>query len=263
MLNACRGTRVNAAPVPYWGGGAPLVEEPPPGSTATAAELAAAAQEEAAAQRLLALVFEGTSQLTGATDGSRRVVRVLTCGAAAAVAAEPELFAGATDADGVTAVHGCALNGYLATLRVLVEEGGADPYVETCDGLDASEIALRRGHVDIVEYLDTAHEVVAKIQAEKQAESDRQAHAEATRLEEAARRKQQHAERLVAEESARQTKAEVVRTAMKKAQVEAEKEAEKDAADTLTHKTVWRTVQIEVDPKRGLGFYPRNAQTTR
>ena len=43
----------------------------------------------------------------------------------------------------------------------------------------------------------------------------------------------------------------------------AEKEAEKDAADTLTHKTVWRTVQIEVDPKRGLGFYPRNAQTTR
>jgi hypothetical protein len=50
----------------------------------------------------------------------------------AAVLESPKAFADARDAQtGVTALHGCAFNGYLDTMRLLVEKGGADITLET------------------------------------------------------------------------------------------------------------------------------------
>ena len=68
--------------------------------------------------------------------------------------AEPEEFAAVIDSDGVTGVHACALNGYYDTLVQLVEEGGADPFVQTRSGIDALMMARRRGHRKILKYFE-------------------------------------------------------------------------------------------------------------
>ena len=67
---------------------------------------------------------------------------------------------------GVTALHACAINGFLSLLRALVEFGRCDPLdvaehladlfdkrIEKARGADALWMAKRRGHRDCVDYL--------------------------------------------------------------------------------------------------------------
>lgn len=119
---AIRTVRINPEPMVYWG------------------------KDERLQQ-----LFSGRSQIVSDGASSRQS---FVCTAHEAVVADPEFFASVVDGDGVRGVHACALNGYLETLKVLVEEGGADPFAQTrLGGVDTLMIARRRGHRLVSKYL--------------------------------------------------------------------------------------------------------------
>lgn len=123
MLTELSG-RVNPRPVQWWG----LVEDP--------------------SYDLLRQVFAGRSHIT-----KSNTLRHVCCNHALVIE-NPGTFARAIDTTSkVTAVHGCAMNGYVETLRVLVEKGGADIFAICADGIDALRIAQTRNHVDVVSYI--------------------------------------------------------------------------------------------------------------
>lgn len=125
---AIRTVRINPEPMVYWG------------------------KDERLQQ-----LFAGRSQIVSQGAGEAASTRqTFVCTAHEAVVAEPEFFANVVDGDGVRGVHACALNGYLETLKVLVEEGGADPFAQTrLGGVDTLMIARRRGHRQVSRYLQS------------------------------------------------------------------------------------------------------------
>ena len=121
-LQAIKTVRVNPAPVDYWGDNEELTQ-----------------------------LFAGEKNISTDPRTGQAAKMTFTCHAHAVVAEDPEAFASAVDPDGVTGVHACALNGYVDTLKLLVEEGGADPFVQTRSGIDALMMARRRGHREVGE----------------------------------------------------------------------------------------------------------------
>ena len=126
---------------------------------------------------------------------------------------------------GVTALHACAINGYLSLLKVLVEKCEMSPLVcagglssmmssrlEHVRGADAMWMAKRRGHKHVIEYMKTLPIVKqATVSLEKQLVVMEAAHKEAVAeakeraVEEAARKAEEEA-RLAAEEKKRKEK---------------------------------------------------------
>ena len=126
-------TSVNPSPVEYWGS---AVHYPN-----------------------LAKLFSGHAQLVtapGSEAGAPRTTTVIfLCNNHKSVVADPDAYSSVEDTELINGVHACALNGFVDTLKVLIEEGGALPFKKARGGLDALMIARRRGHESVLNYLST------------------------------------------------------------------------------------------------------------
>lgn len=228
MLTELAG-RVNPRPVQWWG----LVEDP--------------------SYDLLCQVFDGRSQIT-----KSNTLRHVCCNHALVVE-NPGTYAQAMDITSkITAVHGCAMNGYVETLRVLVENGGADIFALSADGVDALRIAQTRNHVDVVSYIlechaeETQRRLVLPFTEEALAEQTRRqarsrdlqnSLAEQTRLEEE-RRKLLNDEKMRIRER------------------EAQERAWRELGVVPVRRCRWRSLDIDVDDRKPpltirVGYYPR------
>jgi len=204
----------------------------------------------------LSVLCEGQTSID--TDVTGRVYTGFHCKGHAKVEADPDPFSFAMDSDGFRGVHACALNGYLDTLRVLVEQGGAMPFVQTRGGVDALMIARRRGHRHVLDYLmqfegDRGAELLGTIRKSVEERRQREAlanqefdegslaSAQELTLEEALRRRE---ERL----------AEAMAKALEVSLLVLEQKAK--PVETLPRK-IWRAEWVQLDQKRGVGFYPR------
>jgi hypothetical protein len=248
---------VNPEPVTYWGGvssGNPALHEDDPSTS------------------VLAHVFRGRTKhnldpVSGITSA------VYVCDAHSDVVTDPDKYALAVDDDGITAVHACAINGYLETLKVLIEVGGASPFTQVMRSrVDALQMARRRGHAGVLDYLTGFQ---GKGGAQRLSEI---ATAVATRREETAKAKaiaegvvdggNEHddesqatslsAGALSAVNAAqtRQAKAEEARSvALARSMQAIAKEAVEEVE--LLPRVLWRAEYIVMDNSRGVGYYPR------
>jgi hypothetical protein len=243
-------TSVNPSPVPYWG--------------------------DAERHPNLAKLFEGrvqlvTAQLDGtptrssaasAAPGPATTI-TFVCTHHKAVVADPDAFSGAEDGESINGVHACALNGYLETLQVLIEEGGALPFKKARGGLDALMIARRRGHESVLEYLSTYEgrggaQKLVKIQ-QRVAERRRREAAERALLEgDFDGGSQSSGPSMTGEEAQkmREEKAAVARAAALERSMLAIQQEEVKVVELLPRK-IWRAEWAQIDDNRGVGFYPR------
>ena len=202
---------------------------------------------------LIAKAFKGQTKIVS-RDG--RTFLESKCVAHAEIVEDPDDFVNALDTDGINCVHGCALNGFLSTLEVLVQYG-ADPLQKTFDGIDALQIARSRGHHDITAYLENIEPVLRAVAerkaAEEQARLDLIARREAANQ---ARREEMQA-KMRAEEKARQMKADAKAAALKKAQLEAKAREEAARGIDPMERVIWAQERIDIDTRRHIGFFPR------
>lgn len=250
---------VNPEPVTYWGG----VSSSNP-----------ALHEDDPSTSVLTHIFHGrTKQHLNPASGVTSAFYV--CDAHSDVVSDPDKYALAVDDDGVTAVHACAINGYLDTLEVLVEVGGASPFAQVARSrVDALQMARRRGHAGVLAYLTSFQ---GKVGAQRLSEI---ATAVATRRQEAAKAKaiaegvvdsgdgndddeasqatSLSAGALSAANAAqtRQAKAEEARSiALARSMQAIAKEAVEEVE--LLPRVLWRAEYIVMDNSRGVGYYPR------
>jgi len=234
LRRALRKTHVNPKPVPYWGSESRLTE-----------------------------LFAGEAMVE-TTDEDPTPRCIFVCTAHQAVVDNPDFFAAATDSDGLTAVHACALNGYLDTLKVLVEDAAAPPFAKTRSGIDTLMVARRRGHRHILQYLVTfegQHGAAKFLEIQQRVEERR-------RREEAAARLAQDGgsldsmESLSMEEAQRQREArmqEAKAAALEKSMLALQ---EKVKVVELLPFEIWRAERVQMDKKRGVAYYPRKAYET-
>jgi hypothetical protein len=235
-------TTVNPEPVRYWG-----AHEDPEGKPT-----------------VLSLLFGGRVILKTRIDGS--TFATFRCDAHAAVVANPDKFSSVVDEEGICGVHACAINGYLETLKVLVEEGAASPFVQARGRLDALMLARRRGHEHIIQYLDTfsGEAGQARLAAISARVGERRVRMAAARalLDGAAGDASEEDPDLDAPEAT--TELEEQRTA-KQAEVRSQALAaslaaiQKDAPKPtqLLPRKFWRAEFTQLDVARGIGYYPR------
>lgn len=235
-------TSVNPAPVEYWGN-----RSDPTGA-------------------ILAVIFPGSTRYS--TEGGRVKSRCV-CDAAAAVEADPDRFSAVADDDGFTCVHACALNGYLDTLQTLIEEGGAAPFTTTRGRVDALMIARRRGHIAVLEYLssfegeggaEALQSITRRVAERRRREEERRRALTADDDEEEEEDMGAMAARaLAAAEAAREMKAAKAAEA-KAVAIEAGRKAMLKLAPKtveLLPRRAWRGEVVQMDEKRGIGYYPR------
>lgn len=252
-------TAVNPEPVAYWGG----VSQGNP--------TASAANDPAAS--VLAYVFKGhTRQRSDPASGKTSAYYV--CDAHAEVVSDPDKYALAADDDGVTAVHACAINGYLDTLQVLVEAGGASPFAQVARSrVDALQMARRRGHCGVLAYLTSFQgkvgaqrlgDIAAAVAARRKHAADKASAAAANDNnhdngdDDATQATVLSAGALSAVGAAqtRQAKAAEAReAAMARSLAAIAHEVVEELG--LLPRVVWRAEFVVVDHARGVGYYPR------
>lgn len=218
LIQSLRVPRVNPEPITYWGD-----------------------------DELLRNLFSGSSQISS-EDGRNKMV--FNNNAHELIVANPEMYAAASDADGVNGVHACAVNGYLSTLRCLVECGGADPFSKTTfGGLDAEFIARRRGHRGVIQYLAELQKNGRKLFKRIRA-----------RLEAARRGKDVPTlppPPTISSETSKERRA--------RRAAEARARALKDAHEAMLRakttdglpRIIWRNEWVQIDEKQSRGYYPR------
>ena len=64
-------------------------------------------------------------------------------------------------------------------------------------------------------------------------------------------------EQFAAEEKERAYKAQQMQEMLVKAKKEAEIQAEEARAGKMVHRTRWRSLKVEIDPRRNIGYFPR------
>lgn len=218
--------RVNPRPVAWWG------------------------SEDDVAFEKLSAVFAGRTLIQ---DEGPRLKHV--CANHNDVAATPVKYTEVVDAASrISAVHACSLNGYVETLRVLLDDGGADFSATTSDGFTAKRIAQLRQHHDIVELLDRAEEKRLATLTQPATEDDladaarqtedlrlsKQCFVEPTRIEATTRH-------FLADERARARERQLRDDARYKIGV------------VPVRRERWKGIDIDVDdrqPSVGLGYYP-------
>jgi hypothetical protein len=237
-------TRSNPEPIPYWG-----------------------KQDNMVSQKM-SMLFEGRPMLkTDSKEGSN-ITRVhYYCDNHRAVVADPDAFAMIVDEDGVTGVHAAAINGYLDTLRILIERGGANPFAQVRGRVDALQMARRRGHNEVLEYLSSfqgeagAQKLIAisayvQDRRNKLAEQLAQLEGDMSGFEDGNEELEQEEE--VEEEEKKKT-VEAVAEAREVALRASMKAIQKDVVKSveLIPRKIWRAEWAEIDDKRGVGYYPR------
>lgn len=215
--------RVNPRPIAWWG------------------------SEDDVAFEKLAAVFAGRTLIQ---DESPRLKHV--CANHDDVAGSPKAYTQVVDgASRISAVHACSLNGYVETLRVLLDDGGADFSATTVDGFTAKRIAQLRQHHDIVELLDRAEEKrLATLLPSENDLADIARQAEDLRISNLAFVDQAHIEatnrHFLADERARER--------------QLRNEARRKIGVVPVRRERWKGIDIDVDdrqPSVGLGYYPR------
>uniref|UniRef100_A0A7S2W1F5 Uncharacterized protein n=1 Tax=Rhizochromulina marina TaxID=1034831 RepID=A0A7S2W1F5_9STRA len=222
-----RRTYVNPNPVPYWGDHSELQ-----------------------------VLCEGATSID--SDENGRAFAAFHCKGHGKVEADPDLFAFAMDRDGFCGVHACALNGFLETLQALVEHGGAMPFVQTRAGVDALMIARRRGHHHILDYLTQfeGEQGVERLALIRKAVEERRQR-EALANEEYSQESLSSVHEFSLEEAQRRREerlAEAKAKALEASRMLFETKAK--PVETLPRK-FWQAEWVQLDEKRGVGFYPR------
>jgi hypothetical protein len=191
------------------------------------------------------------------------------CSNHSTVADDPDKYAMVADDDGFSSVHACALNGYLDTLRVLVEEGGANPFAQTRHRIDALMLARRRGHASILEYLTDfeGRDGAARLSeiGDRVRERKRRTAEALAKLTKTAVESDESDEGSVVSDPGRPTvtglqaraaKAAEARAAALAAAMKALEQVPAKAIERLP-RTVWRAETVQLDEERGMGYYPR------
>ena len=242
-------TSVNAAPVPYW---------------------RATAEDAEGQPSALAQAFAGSTRAKTDADGVTRPHYI--CDNHAKVVARVDHYALAEpDADGLRPVHACAINGFLDTLKVLVERGGADPFAACRAGkADCRELAKRRGHASSVgAYLaqfegDVGSGRLASVMAAVAARRVAEAAKRAVELAAAAAENDDsssYASTMASPASveARQQRAMKAAEARERALEASMKAIQTDVVANveLLPRVFWRAEFVVKDDSRGVGYYPR------
>jgi hypothetical protein len=244
LRNILKSTTVNPEPIPYWG---PV-------------------EDDEGNRPPLSSMFCGRTILRTFSKTSTRAT--FQCDYHSAIVANPDAFSLAVDDDGCTGVHACAINGYLNTLKVLVEEGAASPYAKVSGQVDALVLARRRGHKAVLEYLisyadQEGRARFVEIQARVAERRARKA-AVAALLErdeglnddddDASTSQPSVTTAVLAEQrTAKQAEA---RTQALKASMAAIQQDTVKPVELLPRK-FWRAEYAQLDDARGVGYYPR------
>ena len=218
----------------------------------------------------LAQLFSGQVQLR--TDPASGLTRPhYVCFSHADVLADPDRFAGAVDEDGLTGVHACAINGFLETLQVLVELGGAAPFAQARGRVDALMIARRRGHKHILTFLtslqgDRGSDRLAAIAASVAERRAKEAAEKAALLSNddagddgGASLASSLAAQTTASEASVARRVEKAAAARQAAVERSLKAIAKEQVEELEllPRVAWRGEMIVTDNSRGVGYYPR------
>jgi len=236
-------TSVNPEPLSYWG----------------------SREDDEGKPTALASVFSGRTVLKTLGDATHATFR---CDSHATVAADPDTFALAVDDDGITAVHACAINGYLETLKVLVEEGGASPFAQAKGSVDGLVLARRRGHAPVLQYLSSfaSEQGKARLDAIQVQVLERRARkaavaallerdAEGGASDEASTGSQPSVITAVLAEQRTAKQAEARTQAIAASMAAIQKGAEKEVE--LLPRKFWKAEYAQIDDARGVGYYPR------
>ena len=226
---------VNPSIIPYW---------------------ASVAEEDEETVRLLRTAFMGERRIV--TSGVSPKFAYVPTGLAA-IQADPGAYVAVADSHGVTAIHGAALNGFLEVVKVLVENG-ADPFERSADGCDAMAIAKARKHERVVTYLEHVGPAMRAVrEARELEEADRLARGEAKDRADAERRAAIE-EKLRQEAEFRAFKQRQKADALAKAQEEARLREERAQGVDPFVRGEWKTIEIDCDTQRNLGYFPRRPE---
>jgi len=207
-------------------------------------------------------LFEGHLEIRTVDAKTGRTEVRFVCDNHAKVIADPDRYSLAVDEDGICGVHACAINGYLETLRALVELGGASPFAQARGRVDALMMARRRGHHHVLEYLESFEgergaarlaEIAAQVEARRLREAGERAALlgeEEGSIDEAPTLDTEEIQAQKAEKAA-EARAAAVEASMRAIQASAAKKVE------LLPRKIWRAEWCQIDDSRGVGFYPR------
>lgn len=232
-------TSVNPSPVEYWGS---AVHYPN-----------------------LAKLFSGHAQLVtapGSEAGAPRTTTVIfLCNNHKSVVADPDAYSSVEDTELINGVHACALNGFVDTLKVLIEEGGALPFKKARGGLDALMIARRRGHESVLNYLSTFEgqggaQKLIKIQQRVAERRRREAAERALRDGDGTSQSSEPSMTMEEVQKKREEKAAAARQEALDRSMLAIQQEEVKAVELLPRK-IWRAEWFQMDENRGVAFYPR------